>query len=99
MRKLTLDLDSSAELLGTEPDAFIEFVSQKSIQGIIKIQDHWRVSIFTLAQLLNTSPASLLTLIEDDILAQMIEQHADDECFTGDEAFRLYQSYVAGSEA
>ncbi len=99
MQPLTLDLATSAELLGTEPEAFLEFVTQKSIQGIIKIQDRWRVSLFTLAQLLNTTPASLIMVLEDDILGQMMDEGDDDEWFEGEEAVRVYQSYVAGSEA
>jgi hypothetical protein len=98
MQPLTVDLATSAELLGTEPDAFLEFVTQKSIRGIIKIHNHWRVSIFTLAQLLNTTPALLMTMLEDDMLGHMLEEDAGEEGLAREEAMRVYQSYVAGSE-
>jgi hypothetical protein len=98
MLTLTLDLASSAEVLGTEPDVFLDFVKKRGIQGVIKLKDTWRVSIFTLAQLLNTTPSMLLELLEDNALAQLIEEGEDDESFEGEEGFKVYQSYVAAGQ-
>jgi len=60
MMRLTINLKSSAEALGTEPETFVEFLKRERIRGILKLDDQWRVSIFTLAGLLNTSPGDLL---------------------------------------
>jgi hypothetical protein len=65
MFELTLDLKASAQVLGIAPEAFLEFIEREHVQGVIKLKDDWRISIFTLAQILNTTPATLLELIED----------------------------------
>ncbi|MBI1876660.1 MAG: hypothetical protein HYR94_00160 [Chloroflexi bacterium] len=79
MVQLTMDLESSAELLGTEPKAFLEFVEREQLEGVFKLNGGWRISIFTLAQLLNTTLQNLLELLEDYALGQMIEEVEDDE--------------------
>jgi hypothetical protein len=98
MFPLTMDLKSSAELLGAEPEAFLEFVKRERLEGVIKLDGGWRVSIFTLARLLNTTPDALLELIEDYALGQMIEEVADDELFEAEEGWQVYQSYLAGEK-
>ena len=95
MRQLMMDLKSSAEVLGTEPETFLEFVEREHIKGVIKLNDTWWVSIFTLAGILNTEPEVLLELLEDDALGQMIEAVEDDEWFEGQEGWQIYQSYLS----
>jgi hypothetical protein len=85
MFPLTMDLKSSAEVLGTEPEAFLEFVERERLEGVIKLDNEWRVSIFTLARILNTTPGTLLELIEDYALGQLIEEVEDDELFEDEE--------------
>ena len=95
MFPLTMDLKSSAEVLGTEPEVFREFVERERLEGVIKLDDGWRVSIFALARLLNTTPDTLLEFIEDYALGQLIEEVEDDELFEGEEGRKIYESYLA----
>ena len=95
MIRLAMDLKSSAEILGTEAEMFLELVERERIGGVIKLDDQWRVSIFTLARLLDTTPEVLLELVEDYVLGQMIEEVEDDEWFEGQEGREVYQGYLA----
>lgn len=95
MIRLTMDLKSSVEVLGTEPATFLELVEREQIEGVIRLDDQWRVSIFTLARLLNTTPEALLEFVEDYVLAQMIEEVEDDEWSEGQEGWQVYQGYLA----
>jgi len=95
MIRLTMDLKSSAEVLGTEPEALLELMKREQIGGLLRLDDQWRVSIFTLAGLLNTSPVELLELLEDYALGEMIEEVEGDEFFEGQEGWQVYQSYLA----
>ena len=67
MLTLTIDMPSSAQILGTKPEALRSFLAHENMAGVLKFGSQWRLSIFTLAQLLNTTPQILLELIEDDI--------------------------------
>jgi len=98
MIRLTMDLEFSAQALGIESETFLEFVERERIGGIIKLDDQWRVSVFTLAQLLNTSPVTLLEFVEDYVLGQMIEEVEEDEWFEGQEGWQVYQSYLAEAD-
>jgi hypothetical protein len=95
MIRLAIDLKSSAEILGTEPEAFLELVEREQIGGVIRLDDQWRISVFTLARLLNTTPEALLEFVEDYVLGQMIEEVEDDEWFEGQEGWQVYQGYLA----
>ena len=95
MIRLAMDLESSAEILGTEPETFLEFAQREHREGIIRLDDQWRVSIFTLARLLDTTPEVLLDLVEDYVLGQMIEKVENDEWFEGQDGWQVYQGYLA----
>ena len=95
MIRLAMDLESSAEILGTEPETFLEFAQREHLEGIIRLDDQWRVSIFTLARLLDTTPEVLLDLVEDYVLGQMIEKVENDEWFEGQDGWQVYQGYLA----
>lgn len=98
MFPLTVDLQSSAEILGTEPDIFLEFVKREQIKGVLKLNGQWRISIFTLAELLNTTPEHLLELIEDYALGKLIEEVQEDEWFEGKAGISVYQDYLKEAE-
>lgn len=89
-----MDLKSSAEVLGVEPETFLELVEREHLGGVIKLDDQWRVSVFTLAGLLNASPGALLELMEDYVLGEMMEEVEGDEFFEGQEGWQVYQSYL-----
>jgi len=95
MFRLVVDLDTSAQLLGMEPEAFLRFVEREKLAGIIKSNDHWQVSVFTLAQLLNTTPTTLLELIEDFELGRRIKEVEEDEQFDPEEGWQVYQQSLA----
>ena len=98
MFQLTMDLNTSAQVLGIAPEAFLELVERERIQGVIKLKGDWRISIFTLAQILNTTPDTLLELIEDYALGRLIEEVDDDEWFEGQEGQQVYASYLAEAQ-
>ena len=95
MNCLTLDLKTSAEVLGTEPEVFLDLVKRDNIKGIIYFKDQPKVSIFTLAKLLDTTPETLLEFIEDYALAQSIEEVEEDEFFDEEEGRKAYQEILA----
>lgn len=95
MIRLAMNVESSAQMLGTEPETFLKFVEREHIEGIIRLDDQWRVSIFTLARLLDTTTEILLELFEDYALGQMIEEVEDDEWLEGQEGWQIYQEYLA----
>ncbi|MBD2232365.1 hypothetical protein [Phormidium tenue] len=93
---LTLDLSTSASILGTQPDLFLRFLKTKNIPGVLFFAEEPQVSIFTLAQLLNTQPEILMDWLEDEALGQLIEEVDDDEWLEGEAGQAFYQSILAG---
>jgi hypothetical protein len=63
MTKLTLDLQTSAEVLGTTPDHFLAWLQNEQPSGIITLDNQPQVSIFTLARILDTTAQELLNLL------------------------------------
>jgi len=86
MVQLAFDLQSSAEVFGVAPEALRTFLEREMSQGVIKINGDLRVSIFTLAQMLNTTPEALLQIMEDDALGRLIDEIADEETLEGEQA-------------
>jgi len=99
MHKLTFDLATSAEVLGTEPEAFLELVRRENLHGVIYFAGSPQVSIFTLARLLDTTPRELLEILENFALGELIEEVEDDEMYEGEEAKEIYQKVLAGLQA
>ena len=97
MNTLTIDIELSSAVLGIEPGAFLDMVKRDHIQGVLKLDQQWRVSVFTLAELLNTSPDVLLDFLEDDALGELMDKVEEDDFFAGEEAAELYQAYLKGS--
>lgn len=64
MLHLTMDLRESAKILGVRPNDLVSYARQENINGVFKINGDWRVSIFTLAHLLNTTPHDLLDVLD-----------------------------------
>ncbi len=95
MIRLAMDLKSSAEILGTESATLLELVKRERIEGVIRLDDQWRISVFTLARMLATTPDTLLEFIEDYVLGQMIEEVESDEWLEGQKGREAYQSYLA----
>ena len=97
MFRLTMDLDTSANLLGTEPNSFLEFAEREQLDGLLRFNGKWMVSIFTLAHLLGTSSEELLEVLEDFALGVLMEAVADDESLEGEASWQAYQEYLQGA--
>jgi hypothetical protein len=95
MFSLTLDLPTSACLLGTEPESLLQFIHREQVSGVLFFADQPKISIFTLANLLNTTPEQLLDLLEDEAIAALIEEVDDDEWFDAENGKAFYQSLIA----
>ena len=93
---MTLDLSTSASILGTEPDLFLRFLKAKNIPGVLFFAEEPQVWIFTMAQLLNTQPEILMNWLEDEALGQLIEEVDEDEWLGEEEGQAFYQSILAG---
>lgn len=98
MVQLAFDLQSSAEVFGVEPEAFRAFLEREMSEGVIKINGDLRVSIFTLAQMLNTTPQALLQFLEDDAFGRLMDEIADEETLEGEHAQTFYQELLLGVE-
>ena len=91
MPALTLDLNTSATLLGTEPSLLLKFIEREALPGVLFFDDQPKVSVFTLANLLNTTPQTLLDWMEDEALADLIEEVEEDEWYEGTESIEVYR--------
>ena len=98
MNVLTVDVEFSAEMLGIQPDDLRNLLEREHLQGVLKVDHRWRISVFTLAKLLNTSPEVLLGFLEDYALGELMDQVGGDEFLEGEEARDVYQAYMAGVE-
>lgn len=94
MTSLTLDLDTSALLLGIDSKEFLEFIELTQLSGVLAFSNSIKVSIFTLAKLLNTTPETLVDWVEDEALSELIEELDEDEYFEGEEARKVYESIL-----
>lgn len=99
MLRLALDLTASADMLGTTPDHLRDMLERERPAGILRFNGDWRISIFTLAQLLDTTPRDLLELLEDDALGFLMDEVASDERLEGQAAWTAYQNYLAEERA
>jgi hypothetical protein len=60
MAKLTVDLATSADILGTTPDRFLAWLKRKYLHGLLYFNDTPQISVFTLAKILDTTPRELV---------------------------------------
>ncbi|MFH7244588.1 MAG: hypothetical protein ACHWZW_17265 [Spirulina sp.] len=95
MPVLTLDLNTSATLLGTEPALLLKFIEQKALPGVLFFEDQPKLSVFTLADLLNTTPQTLLDWMEDEAFADLIEAVEGDEFYEKAEGMEIYRAFLA----
>jgi len=93
MITLTLDLETSAAILGAPLTKLQEALLRQEIPGI-RINGEWRISIFTLAKLLDTLPETLLNFLEDACLGALMEETAEDELLSREEAQTIYQTLL-----
>jgi len=65
MTQLTIDLQTSAQVLGTSPEHFLNWLQNEHPNGIVSLTNVPQISIFTLARILDTTPKELLDLLEN----------------------------------
>jgi len=65
MAKLTIDLATSAEVLGTTPDSFLDWLKREHLHSLLYFNDTPQISIFTLARILDTTPRELVDFLEE----------------------------------
>ena len=84
----------AAALLNVPRATLEASLSSQQVKGI-QIGDEWRVSIYTLAELLHTTSETLVEYLEDIAFARLLEEeHEQGDFVEGDEARRLYQLYL-----
>ena len=65
MTKLTIDLASSADVLGITPDRFLAWLKKEYFHSLLYFNDMPQISIFTLAKILDTTPRELVDFLEE----------------------------------
>jgi hypothetical protein len=65
MAKLTVDLETSADVLGTTPDRFLAWLNREHLHSLLYFNDTLQISIFTLAKILDTTPRELVDFLEE----------------------------------
>lgn len=97
MFRLTMDLNTSAQLLGTEPQTFLEYAEREQLDGLLRFNGQWMVSVFTLAHLLGTSSDELIEVMEDYALGTLMDAVKDDELLNSEAGWQAYQEYLKGA--
>ncbi|MEA3359944.1 MAG: hypothetical protein U9R17_11155 [Thermodesulfobacteriota bacterium] len=93
MKPLALDIATSAQLLNMESKTLVEILQKREIEGI-KIGNEWRLSVFVLSKILNTSPDEILEYLEDFYLAQRIEEVEDEPSYSPKEGKKEYEKLL-----
>jgi len=73
MAKLTVDLATSADVLGTTPDRFLIWLKREYLHGLLYFNDTPQISIFTLAKILDTTPRELVDFLEESDLEDRLD--------------------------
>ena len=81
MKPLALDIETCAQLLNMESKTLVETLQKREIEGI-KIGNEWRLSVFVLSKILNTTPDEVLEYLEDFYLDQRIEEVEDEPSYS-----------------
>ncbi|MCK4791224.1 MAG: hypothetical protein KAV87_46255 [Desulfobacteraceae bacterium] len=93
MMPLALDVETSAQLLNIESKTLEQLLQKREIVGI-RIGDEWRVSIFVLCKILNTSADEILEYLEDLYLAERIEEVESEPSYTPEEGRKEYEKIL-----
>lgn len=97
MMPLALDIETSAQLLNIESRKLEEILQKREIEGI-RIGNEWRLSIFVLSKLLNTSPDEILEYLEDFHLAQRIQEVEGEAFYSPEEGRKEYEKILSQSQ-
>ena len=94
MTKLTLDLQTSAEVLGTTPDHFLAWLQSEQPSGIITLDNQPQVSIFTLARILDTTAQELLNLLSISKDRDLLEPPVNSSIQEIDTEIPIWESFT-----
>jgi|GEM_PF-4468713 len=87
MSILAMRTKDAAKLLNSK----VKDLESKLKGRIFRIGKEKMVSVFTLGEILNTTPKELLDLLEDFYLGELIEKVESDEVFEFEEALKFYR--------
>jgi len=94
MIPLALDIETSAQLLNIESKTLEEILQKKEIEGI-RIGNEWRLSVFVLSKILDTSADEILEFLEDLYLAERIEEVESEPSYTPEEGRKEYEKILS----
>ena len=94
MIPLALDIETSAQLLNIESKRLEEILQKREIEGI-KIGGEWRLSVFVLSKILNTTPDEILEYLEDLCLTQRIEEVEGEPSYSPEEGRKEYEKILS----
>ena len=99
MTKLTLDLQTSAEVLGTTPDHFLAWLQIEQPSGIITLDTQPQVSIFTLARILDTTAQELLDLLSISKNRDLLEPQVNSSTEEIDSEIPIWESFTTFAQS
>jgi len=99
MTKLTLDLETSAEVLGTTPDNFLAWLQNEQPSGIITLNNQPQVSIFTLARILDTTAQELLNLLSISKDKDLLESQVNSSTQETDTEIPIWESFTTFAQS
>ena len=99
MTKLTLDLQTSAEVLGTTPDHFLAWLQSEQPSGIITLDTNPQVSIFTLARILDTTAQELLDLLSISKNRDLLEPQVNSSTEEIDPEIPIWESFTTFAQS
>jgi len=73
MARLTVELTTSADVLGTTPDRFLAWLKREDSHSLLYFNDTPQISIFTLARILDTTPRELVDFLEETELEDRLD--------------------------
>jgi hypothetical protein len=99
MTKLTLDLSTSAEVLGTTPDHFLAWLQREQPSSIITLDNQPQVSIFTLARILDTTAQELLSLLSISKDKDLLEPQINSSIEEIDTDIPIWESFTTFAQS
>ena len=99
MTKLTLDLQTSAEVLGTTPDYFLAWLQREQPNSIITLDNQPQVSIFTLARILDTTAQELLNLLSTSKDKDLLEPQINSLVEEIDTDIPIWESFTTFAQS
>ncbi len=99
MTKLTLDLQTSAEVLGITPDHFLAWLQSEQPSGIITLDNQPQVSIFTLARILDTTAQELLNLLSTSKDRDLLEPQVNSSIEEIDTEIPIWESFTTFAQS